>query len=180
MLFAMRQALSRVTIVVTCCVVLVNCGGSATRPAAQTTSVPTASALPNALSYLRPIDGVMYAPMAPETEARVVSGFGDAAISYAVRDVAIRGIAAKLRIVVLWMTEKYAATKPLNDLTGLGGPGSRPETKMIGGLTTFLHTDVSPNILVWQQGPILALIYGYEQDRPAMESLAGSLITSTR
>ena len=153
-------------------------GNTAARSSAPATSGPSDS--PTALSYLRPIDGVAYAPMAPDVEARVVATFRDSAVTYAVRDVMMKDASGKLRIVVLWMTDKYAATKPLNDVTGMGGPASRPDKKTIGGVTTFFHTDVSPNILAWQQGPILALIYGDGPDRPAMEQLAGALIAANR
>jgi hypothetical protein len=164
------------------CLLTIACGAPGGGTAAQSSAAPTAgpSASPTALRYLRPVDGVTYTPMAADVEARVVATFRDSAVTYAIRDVAMKGASGKLRIVVLWMTDKYAATKPLNDVTGMGGPASRPDKKTIGGISTFFHTDVSPNILAWQQGPILALIYGDGPDRPAMEQLAGALIAADR
>ena len=177
----MRGGLSRTTVVLICALVLINCGSPDAVPFATRSAAPIAipsTASPTALSYLRAIDGVTYIPMAPDVERRVVALFEDAATSYAARDVTLSTSTAKLRLVVLWMSDKFAATKPLNDVTGMGGPNSRPEKKSIGGLTTFLHTDVTPNFLAWQQGLILSLVYGV--DRPAMETVAALLIGANR
>jgi hypothetical protein len=116
--------------------------------------------------------------MAPDVERQLTSFVADKATTYAFRDVALAGSAAKLRLVVIQMTDAYAATKPLDELHGMGGPNAYPDRKPIAGLPTFLHTDVTPNFLAWQQRQILALVYG--TDHVAMESLATSLVLANR
>jgi hypothetical protein len=155
------------------------CGAPLPRPAASSVATQSASpALQSANTYLRPVDRVTYTLMAPDVERQLTSFVADKATTYAFRDVALAGSPAKLRLVVIQMTDAYAATKPLDELHGMGGPNAYPDRKLIAGLPSFLHTDVTPNFLAWQQRQILALVYG--TDRVAMESLATSLVLANR
>ena len=166
-------------IALACSLLLVACGSPQLTPPAA--AAPTRSAAPAAHSadaYVRPLDGVTYTQMAPDVERQIASLFAGKAITYAFRDVGLTGPSAKLRLVVLEMTDAYAAAKPLDDVHGMGGPNSYPDKKVIGGLPTFLHADATPNFLAWQQRQYLVLVYGTE--RPAMESLAAPLIAANR
>jgi hypothetical protein len=145
-------------------------------PSSPTAAAATPTASPSAGSYVRPIDGVEYAVMSEEVERRIVALFPDFPDGYALRDVTVRGSPARLRLVVLHISEKYANQKLLDDRMGLGQRGAPPERATIGGLPAFYHSDVTPNFLVWQQGRFLVLIYG--TDRLVMETLAGRLIVA--
>ena len=158
---------------------LVTCGTPESPPVTSPVVIRSATPVaPSADSYLRPLQGVTYTQMAPDVERQLTSFVAGKATTYAFRDVALTGSPAKLRIVVIQMTDAYAATKPLNDLHGMGGPTSYPDKKLIQGLPTFMHTDVTPNFLAWQQGSNSVLVYG--TDHIAMEGLASSLIVANR
>jgi hypothetical protein len=147
-----------------------------------TNSAPHASTTPSPTSlaegYLRPLDGVAYSTMAPQTEQQVAQLFTDLPDGYAIRDVSVRGSTARLRLVVLHISDKYVGTKLLDDQTGFGGRTAAPVRLAIAGVPAFYHSDVTPNLLVWQQARFLVLIYG--TDRPVMETLAAQLIVANR
>jgi hypothetical protein len=167
------------------CVLLAGMVGSSAcaSPAVDKTSPPPAvqSVAPveqTADAYLRAIDGVTYTQMTADVERQLTSFVAGKATTHVFRDVALRSSPAKLRIVVIEMSDAYAATKPLDETHGMGGPNAYPDKRLIAGLPTFFHTDVTPNFLAWQQRQTLALVYG--SDRVAMESLALSLVLANR
>jgi hypothetical protein len=116
--------------------------------------------------------------MTADTERQLASSVAAYATTYVFRDVALVGSTTKLRLVVVQMTDAYAATKPLNDVHGMGGPNSYPDKKQIADLPTYFHSDATPNFLAWQQGQDLVVLYGV--DRVAMEQFASSLIAANR
>jgi hypothetical protein len=137
-----------------------------------------ASPSPPAESYLRPLDGVVYA--APDSQAEQQAGtqLRDLADSYVLRDAVVRGSKERLRLVVLHVAERYAARPILDPETGFGRRGEATERLTLHGVPAFYHSDVRPNFLVWQQGRVLAVVYG--TDRGAMVTLAEGLIAANR
>lgn len=179
----MNLAVARTATVVVVSLALVGCaGGPGAAPISELPSavLPTRSPSPSpgAVGYLRPLSGVTYSTMAPDVESRVAGAFPQGmATSYAVREVVMANYQTKLRLVILWLSDESFGRQVLDPETGLGGP-TRPEKTSVRGVTAFLHTDVTPNFLVWQQGRVLALVYG--NDRSAMEELGGRLIDANR
>ncbi len=161
-----------------CSLLLIACGSPSVQAVASPPVAQTERVSGTAESYLRPAEGVTYIQMAPDVERELTTRIGGNAATSAFRDVALAGSTAKLRLVVIEMTDSYAATKPLNEVHGMGGPNTYPDKKPIQGVPTFLHTDVAPNFLAWQRGSDLILVYG--TDHPAMERLADLLIVANR